>query len=69
MTQRSKGKQLNALDSKAYSKATVIFEGWHWCTDRTVEQQNRTESPQGDPHLQENLMYDRDNITNQWGKE
>lgn len=44
---------------KNYYKATVTQAGWYWCTARRIKQHSRTESPNLDPHINGQLIFDR----------
>lgn len=36
--------------------------------NRQLEQWNKIESPETDPHIDGNTVHDKGNISNQWGK-
>lgn len=56
-------------DTKNHDKARVIQTWYHWAMDRKIDQKNRIECPQSDPHIHENLWYDRCDTSNLWVKE
>jgi hypothetical protein len=41
---------------------------WYWCSDRQVDQWNRTEDPEMNPHIYGHLIFHKGAKTIQWGK-